>query len=221
MKKIKAALFDMDGLLVDSERLGIDVSIRAGREMGFPVTEELAREMLGITSAQSRAKYQAAFPNMDLDAFQSLFARYMERAVERGEVRAMPGAQELLAFLRSRGVPCVVASSTDKPHVLERLSRAGLDGLFDGYVTGDMVSRSKPDPEIFLRAAACAGQDIADCLVLEDSVNGIKAGRASGARVVMVPDVIPYSDALAPFCDRVEGSLLNVKKLLEENDCAL
>ena len=221
MKKIKAVLFDMDGLLVDSERLGIYVSIQAGREMGFPVTEELAREMLGITSAQSRAKYQAAFPSMDMDAFQALLMRHMERAVERGEVRAMPGARELLAFLRARRMPCVVASSTDKQRVLKRLSCAGLEGLFDGYVTGDMVSCSKPDPEIFLRAAAYAGEDIADCLVLEDSVNGIRAGRASGARVVMVPDVIPYGDALAPYCDRVEKSLLDVKKPLEETDCVL
>ena len=221
MKKIKAVLFDMDGLVVDSERLGIYVSIQAGREMGFPVTEELAREMLGITSAQSRAKYQAAFPSMDMDAFQTLFMRHMEGAVERGEVRAMPGARELLAFLRARRMPCVVASSTDKQRVLKRLSCAGLEGLFDGYVTGDMVSRSKPDPEIFLRAAAYAGEDIADCLVLEDSVNGIRAGRASGARVVMVPDVIPYGDALAPYCDRVEKSLLDVKKLLKETDCVL
>lgn len=215
MNTIKAVLFDMDGLLVDSERIGIRTAIATGREMGYPVTEALATKMLGVTREQSRAMYQSAFPQMDMELFARLFTREMEAAVERGEARAMRGARELLEFLQHKGIPRVVASSTDLTRVLKRLEMAGLAQLFDGFVTGDMVSRSKPDPEIFLIAAEKAGAEICDCLVLEDSVNGIKAGRASGARVVMVPDVIPYTEDLAPYCDAVMDSLCDVKAWLE------
>lgn len=217
MSTIRAVLFDMDGLLVDSERIGIRASVRAGRALGYPVDEALAMQMLGLTREGSAAKYRAAIPGMDVEAFHAAFVREMEDEIEREGIPCMPGARELLVWLEARGIPCVLATSTARALADRRMERAGIARFFPLRVTGDDVVRSKPDPEIFLKAAALAETDPGACLVLEDSVNGIRAGRASGAVVGMVPDLTPYSGACAPYCDEVFQSLFEAREWLAQH----
>ncbi len=214
MRTIRAVLFDMDGLLIDSERIGIRASVRAGKALGYPVDEALAMQMLGLTRAGSAAKYRAAIPGMDVEAFYAAFTREMEDEIDRQGVPCMPGAQELLAWLQERGIPRVLATSTAQALADKRMERAGIARFLPLRVTGDDVAHSKPDPEIFLKAASLAAIDPEACLVLEDSVNGIRAGRAAGAVVGMVPDLTPYSDACAPYCDAVFRSLFEAKEWL-------
>jgi HAD superfamily hydrolase (TIGR01509 family) len=211
MRDLRAVLFDMDGLLIDSERIGIRASVAAGRALGYPVDKALALRMLGLTRALRRERYTAAVPGMDFDAFEAQFNARLMREIETLGVAARPGAQELLAWLAEKRIPCVLSTSTAWPMVDARLVKAGLAPYFALRVTGDQVARSKPDPEIFLRAAALAGADIVNCLVLEDSLNGIRAGRATGAVVGMVPDLQPYDESTCgPYCDAVFATLAEV-----------
>jgi len=211
MHHIQAVLFDMDGLLIDSERLGIRASIAAGEALGYPVDEALALRMLGLTSAMRRERYTQAIPGMDFDAFENQFNERVMHEINTVGVAAMPGAQVLLAWLAARGLACVLATSTTGSMVEKRLLQAGIAQYFPLRVTGDRVKRSKPNPEIFLRAAELAGLEIRRCLVLEDSLNGIRAGRASGATVGMVPDLLPYDEATCgSYCDVVFQTLADV-----------
>ena len=128
----------------------------------------------------------------------------------------MKGAKELLAWLKEHGIPCVLATSTSVELATKRLKMAGIYDCLQHYITGDMVTRSKPDPEIYLKAADAAGVPIEKCLVLEDSYNGILSGRASGAVVGMVPDMLPYDESCADSVDAVFDSLLDVIEWISE-----
>ena len=134
----------------------------------------------------------------------------MYAASLRGEVPLKPGVPELLDVLDVHRVPRAVATSNDRFLVEGYLKGLGILDRFDAVVTGDMVRRSKPEPDIYLAAAEALGVAPADCLVLEDSPNGLKSGRAAGMRTCMVPDRIPYTDALRPYVDDVRASLDDV-----------
>ena len=127
----------------------------------------------------------------------------------------MKGAAELLRWLHEHGIICVLATATQEPTAVSRLQSAGLLEYLSLRVTGNMVQNSKPHPETYLKAAEVAGVPIEECLVLEDSFNGIRAGRASGAIVGMVPDCLPFDESCAPYCDQVFDSLLDVIRWIE------
>ena len=148
-----------------------------------------------------------------------LFADFkvgMRELAEEGKVPLKKGAKELLDYLKAHGIPCAVASSSPKSMVEAYLGKLGVLGYFDSFVTGDLGLPSKPAPDMFLTAAKELHTAPQDCLVLEDSVNGIKAGRNAGMQVGMVPDVLPYKDELKPFCDHVLPDLAAVIPLLEK-----
>lgn len=218
MKDIRAVLFDMDGLLLDDERANIECCIEQGREWGFeldPTT--IARAVMGATRATVVSCYARVLPaGVDAQHFcDSKRDRLYER-LEREGIKAMKGAKELLAWLKEHGIPCVLATSTSVEQATKRLKMAGIYDCLQHYITGDMVTRSKPDPEIYLKAADAAGVPIDKCLVLEDSYNGILSGRASGAVVGMVPDMLPYDESCADSVDAVFDSLFDVIEWISE-----
>lgn len=212
---IRAVLFDMDGLLVDSERVAMACAIESGHALGYPITMELALQTLGVTRAFTDSLYASHFPGFDPARYHALFDQNLASRAKAGEIPAKAGATALLDYLDEKGIARAVASSSGQERVKLCLSKAGLLDYFPLLVTGDQVTHSKPDPEIFLLAAKKLGVAPEECLVLEDSLNGIKAGRAGGMRVGMVPDLLPYSEACAPYCDDVFADLSQVIPLLE------
>lgn len=211
---IRAVLFDMDGLLIDSERVAMESVVAVGKQLGYAIPMALAMQTLGVTREHSIALYTEHVPGYDGAAFYRAFDAEIARRVAHGDVPAKQGAQALLAHLQKAGIPRAVASSSGQERVEMCLRKAGLADFFSVVVTGDQVTHSKPDPEIFLLAAKKLGVAPAECLVLEDSVNGIKAGRAGGMQVCMVPDLLPYRPEYAPFCDHVVQDLSQVIPLL-------
>ncbi|MBR1408974.1 MAG: HAD family phosphatase [Clostridia bacterium] len=203
---IRAVLFDMDGLLVDSERLAQQSCLTAGREMGYPIDERVTRKLLGCTHAECARIISEAFPGIDTSQYFARSKRALEAAF-RKDLQAKPGAAAFARRLSAQGIPYAIASSSSPDRIEESLALSGLASLFPVRLTGDDVKHSKPEPDLFLAAAERLGVSPADCLVLEDSVNGIKAGRAAESVVCMVPDLVPYSEALAPWCDAVASSL--------------
>ena len=211
---IGAVIFDMDGLLTDSESIGIVGMQMSGRKQGVELPVSLIAETLGTTSEYSSRLYGQHYPDLDTHQLFVDFAEYMHGKARRGEIPLKKGAAELLRLLKEKGIPCAVASSAPLRTVELYLGQAGVLDYFQAFSTGGPDVKSKPAPDIFLRAAEKLGVAPENCLVLEDSVNGVKAGWAAGMTVCMVPDLKPYFEELAPYCDYVKEDLLAVMPLV-------
>ena len=208
MPEVRAVLFDMDGLLLDTERMNIECVCQAALEWGVKLQPEvIARRIMGTARAQIVAAYQSLLPDSVDGAvfYQRKNELFAHRKQQEG-IRPMKGAAELLHWLHEQNIACVLVTAT-VGETAERLPYR---------VTGDMPLPSKPDPAPYLRGAALAGVDPTECLVLEDSFNGIQSGRAAGCRVGMVPDTLPYDETCAPYCDVVFRDLTEVAGWIQE-----
>lgn len=215
MAHIQAALFDMDGLLFDSERIGVVEMIESAREQGFTITAEHVKMTLGTTREAGRQVYAAYYPQLDYDQMHATFIRRMCALAEKGQMPLKEGVLPLLTALKAKGISCAVASSSGEELIRSYVENAGILPYFDLLISGNSVRHSKPEPDIFLAAAHKLQSDPARCIVLEDSYNGVKAGKAAGCTVIMIPDLLPYQDELQPYVDHVLPTLAHVIPLLE------
>ncbi|MBE5787115.1 MAG: HAD family phosphatase [Clostridiales bacterium] len=212
---IDAVLFDMDGLITDSERIALSVIHEAGLAQGYDVPISLINQTIGTTVAFASDVYHSRFPQLDT---QRLFLDYraiMHEKARAGQIPLKKGVKELLNALKTRHIPRAVASSSPLHTIELYLEQGGIRGDFQHLQSGVGGIPSKPAPDIFLLAARALGIAPQHCLVLEDSVNGIMAGRAAGMQVCMVPDLIPFRSDLAPYCDHVKDDLTQVIPLLD------
>lgn len=210
----QAVIFDMDGLLMDSERIGLSVMRECGKKQGYDIPLDMVRHTLGANKQSSSDYYHQFFPALDTDR---LFLDFKEAMCQLGREKKIPlkkGAAELMEALRRQGVPCAVASSSAQVTIGIYLDSVGVIQYFDALITGSGLP-SKPAPDIFFKAAKALNAAPERCLVLEDSIYGIQAGRNAGMTVVMVPDMIPYTDELKPYCDHVLPDLAAVIPLLK------
>ena len=206
---IRAVIFDMDGLLMDSEGVGLTVLHDCALGQGIDIPLDRIRRTLGSSAQAITAFYLQFYPDLDAPRLFRDFREAMHDLARQGKLPLKKGAKELLSALREKGVPCAVASSSHPSSIRIYLESVGVLDAFDALVSCDDMP-SKPAPDIFLKAAEALHAAPEECLVLEDSVNGVKAGRAAGMMVFMVPDLIPYTDGLAPYCDAVLPDLLAV-----------
>ena len=209
-----AAIFDMDGLLTDSESAGLIVMRGCAARQGVDLPTEDIMKTVGINAAAASRFYHQFYPVLDTEQLFRDFKEAMHAEARAGRIPLKKGARELLAFLRERGVPCAVASSSGLATIRTYLDAAGVTEDFSVLVTASGLP-SKPAPDVFLKAADMLRAAPEKCLVLEDSVNGVKAGRAAGMTVCMVPDLFPYTEALAPYCDHVKADLSQVIPLVD------
>ncbi|MCR4886505.1 MAG: HAD family phosphatase [Clostridiales bacterium] len=207
---IRAVIFDMDGLLMDSEGVGLTVLHECAMRQGIEIPLERIRQTLGSSADSITAFYLQFYPTLDAPRLFRDFREAMHDLARRGKIPLKKGAKELLAVLREKNIPCAVASSSHPNSIRIYLENAGVLDAFAALISCGEGIASKPAPDIFLKAAQALYTAPENCLVLEDSVNGVKAGRAAGMTVYMVPDMIPYTDALAPYCDAVLPDLLAV-----------
>ena len=205
-------IFDMDGVLLDSERVYREGWLYAAEKNGLP--EDRMREAViratGVSDQMERAIMEETFGGREGYVFEDTFRdcrSYFHGVVDRGEMPVKPGARDLLARLREQGIPLGLASSTPLPLLEKEMKKAGLYDYFDVIVSGDMAERSKPDPEIFLLCAERLGGEDPDTFVIEDSHNGIRAAAAAGMKGIMVPDQLPPTPEMRKLAWRVEPSL--------------
>ena len=207
---MRGAIFDMDGLLLDSEQIYQRCWQELAREKDIVLPASFAEEITGSGAEQARSVLRRCFPATDPDwLIAACKARVME--VEETELDPKPGAAALLEYLYAAGWRLAVASSSPREMVQKNLERTNLARWFHQIITGGEVARGKPFPDIFLLAADRLGLEPAECLVLEDSPNGLRAAQAAGCRPVMVPDLVRPTPELLAFCP-VYPSLCEVKE---------
>ena len=192
-----AVVFDMDGLLLDTERIAQATFIESCQDLAAPFSMEVYLRIIGGNAAHTRevffAEYGAAFP------YDQVRARWLEKYAAKALHQQVPlkeGAPELIAMLHRSGIPIAVATSTAYEHAVTKLRNAGLHHYFQFVVAGDQVTYSKPHPEIYTKAVTRLALDPARCLALEDSENGVRAAHAAGMFVIQVPDLVPPSEGL-------------------------
>ena len=214
---IQLALFDMDGLLFDTENLFLSLTEETERELGRRVPKDLHYEAIGRSFEDVQKLFMERlgedFP------FRDFFSRTKERVYERVERYGMPvkeGVHELLAALAQRNITVVLASSSPRWMIEKNLEAAGMSGEFGFSVGGDEVERGKPYPDLFLAAAQKQGAAPERCIVFEDSNNGVRAAHAAGMRVIMVPDLRPPEQEVREKAYRVYDSLLDAVSELDE-----
>ena len=210
--RAKVVIFDMDGVIFDTEHLAIQLWTRAGRELNIPDLETVFPACIGTTAVRTREilreHYGDGFPQEEFDR---CVRRLYYDHYEREGLPVKSGARELLAALNGSGTPLALASSTRTETVRRELRDAGLLDFFDVVIGGDQVTRSKPHPEIFLRAAAELGTAPEECCVIEDSFNGIRAAAAAGMHPLMVPDMLQPDEEILALAERVFPSLHEVR----------
>lgn len=213
---LQGVIFDMDGLLFDSERIWDTLWPVCCQRMNLPLPpKEFYTGGRGMSGKVYADYVQGYFPQVDAEQLVALFMRLGEERFAQ-PVPVKPGARELLDYLGEQGIPCGVASSSSHKLIEGNLKNAGMTDCFQAVVSGQDVARTKPDPAIFLLTAEQLGVDIRHCLVLEDSLNGVRAGYAAGAVTIMVPDMIPPNDEVAKLYTCCCKDLFEVKDLLKQ-----
>lgn len=207
---VKAVIFDMDGVLFDTEKLCMDSWIAVAGEQGIPDMEKFFPSCIGRNLTDTKALFRDFYGDVyDYEKFRKQASVWFHNYIEQKGLPVKKGVRELLDFLQRRGYDIGLASSTSRPSVEEHLERAGIREYFQSLTTGDMVEHSKPCPDIYLMACKSVGVDPARAIAIEDSPNGIRAAYSAGMIPVMVPDLI------APDQEMRKKSVLICRDLVE------
>lgn len=215
--EIKAVLFDMDGLMVDTESLSTEAFINSAKAQGYNMTKEETLKVLGFTKASIYLFWIDYFQGTKVDGKKLVddHYEYIENVLYTVGPEKMPYVEELLKYLKENNYKVAVASSSDTADIKNNLEKTKLEKYIDEIASGAEVENGKPAPDVFLLAAKRLGVDAKDCLILEDSKAGVKAGKASGAMVFMVPDMFTVDKECEDTADRILTNLGEVIEILE------
>jgi len=218
--KIVAVVFDMDGVLFDTERIGVQCWTEAAEPTGLQNAREIARMCIGRTIPGTKEVFmeEAAKQGVALD-FEKLHedcARLILEKEERDGLPVKPGVHEILEYLYERKIPVALATSSKKDIVLSHLEKIGITKYFRKIVTGDMVSHGKPAPDIYIKACEELEAAPENVIAIEDSFNGIRSASAAGLHPIMVPDQLQPTEEILLLAETKCDSLLEVRKLLQE-----
>ena len=211
----KAVVFDMDGVIFDSERAVMQCWKEVASRHNIPDIEKAILACTGTTMVRPREimlnMYGADFP---YDEYARESSAIFHSRYDGGRLPMKPGVKELLTFLKERDKKIALASSTRQQVVTDELRDAGIIEYFDRIICGDMVSRSKPAPDIFLKACEELNISPSDSYAIEDSYNGIRAAHAGGLHPIMVPDLLPADEEMQSLAEIVLPSLTSIMEYL-------
>lgn len=216
----KAVVFDMDGVIFDSEKLYRKHWMISGKEYGIPedMMANLCNQIAGATKETNSKLMKSHFgEDFDYDAFRGKTMERMDREILECGLELKPGVQELFSYLKENGYKIGLATSTQEERAKRNLSNAGILPVFDEIVYGGVVAHGKPAPDIYLKACEMLGVKPEEAIGIEDSINGVKSSFQAGLYTLMVVDLIPPTDEIKPMANHIFESLFDVIDLLEKN----
>ncbi len=215
MKDFDAVVFDMDGVIFDSERATMQCWLELAGKYGIKDLEKPYLACTGTNAAKTRQIMLDAYgEDFPYDEYAREASRMYHEKYDGGRLPMKSGVFEILDFLKNNGKKIALASSTKKQTVINQLKDAGILDYFDEVITGDMVQKSKPEPDIFLLACEKAGIRPDRAYAVEDSFNGIRAAYNGGLRPIMVPDLLAADDEMKKLSEAVIASLDEVIEYL-------
>jgi HAD superfamily hydrolase (TIGR01509 family) len=211
MKDFDAVVFDMDGVIFDSERATMLCWLELADKYGIKDMEKPYLACTGTNAAMTRQIMLDAYgEDFPYDEYAHEASRMYHERYDGGRLPMKSGVREILDFLKGSGKKIALASSTKKQKVITQLKDAGILDYFDEVITGDMVEKSKPEPDIFLLACKKTGVSPERAYAIEDSYNGIRSAYRGGLRPIMVPDLLPADDEMKDLAEAVIDNLENV-----------
>ena len=216
LNNIKAILFDMDGLLLDSERIALLAFVDSCREHDFEPNMEVYHKCIGTNTATTREILLKGYgDNFPYEAISKLWVKKYHEEVLNKPVPMKEGALSLLEYLEQEGFKKAIVTSTRKKTALVKLSNAKILHFFNIVLGGDQVLNGKPDPEVYLIASQKLDEPPSRCLALEDSDNGVLAAHNAGLTVIQVPDLKEPSVKIQALGHKIVKSLTEVERMFK------
>lgn len=216
---IHAVIFDMDGVLIDTEKHYNAAWCQAATEAGFPFTREHALLLRSCEAKEGEKLMQGIFgPSFDYYAIRERRRELVRERLAQYGLEKKPGVEETLRFLRAKGIKTAVATATALDITKSHLTTIGVCDLFDSIVSAKNVAHGKPEPDVYLYACEQIGERPQDCMAVEDSPNGILAAYRAGLRTVMVPDLTQPDEELTKYLYACVNSLSDLCELVDKEE---
>ena len=213
---IRGVLFDMDGIILDTEKLYTRFWQEAANALGYPMTHQQALGMRSLNREAGQAKLSEYFgPEISHPQVRAKRIELMDAYIGEHGVEPLPGVPEIIGFLKERGIPCAITTSSPIERVERYLGRLGYFHLFDKICTGYEVAHGKPAPDIYIYGAQSLGLRPEECLAVEDSPAGITAAYRAGCATVMIPDQDPATAELEEMLYAKADGLVDLIDLLQ------
>lgn len=214
---IKAVIFDMDGLMFDTEALAIEAWKYAGEKFGYNISSSIIKKTIGLDINCTKEIFEKNFDEkFDFYAVKSLCNEYIDKYIDSKGIPVKKGLKELLEYIKKRKLKIAIATSTENKRTVYYLTKANIINYFNNILCGDMIEKGKPDPEIYLKAVESLGVKPEECVVLEDSPIGSISAHKAGCIVIMVPDIIKPDKKTKKIISDLAEDLNDVCKKLEK-----
>ena len=215
LKNVKGVIFDMDGLMLDTETITYKNIKLIMKNMGHDLPFETFKQTIGKRNVETSKFYKSIYgENLDCEKIRFECKIMFREHIKNDGIPIKKGLFELLNHLKSKGIKCGVATSTREESAKYSLDKAGITEYMDVLVYGDMVNNGKPAPDIFLKACELIGENPTDCVGLEDSYNGIRAVHNANMKAIMVPDMLEATEEMKEKSYMIVDSLLDVINII-------
>ena len=216
MNKIKAVLFDMDGVIFDTERAYLDTWIKVFCKYGYEMKKEIYISVMGTGRKNVKKTFVNIFgEDLPIEDMYKEKDQLLAKIIDEGKVPLKSGAEEILLYLKESGYKIALATSAKRDRVDKQVNMAGIGKYFNAIVSGDDVSNGKPDPEIFLKAADKLGVLPEECIVIEDSPAGIEAAFNGHMYGIHVEDLKEADEVIKKYCFKNFRNLLQIQEYIK------
>ncbi len=216
---LKAIIFDMDGILFDTEIMSSKAWFQIAKERGLGDITQLTNDCIGRNRTDISLQFKKKFgEDFDAEEFLTTGRKIMQDWIDKDGLPLMTGTKEILEYLKKNDYTVGVASSSSRKTIMNHMEKSGLGDYFQAIIGGDMVTLSKPKPDIYLKACEAIGMEPEQVIAVEDSPNGIRAAYAAGMKPVMIPDLIKPDEEILSLLYRKYDSLLELRDALEAGE---